>query len=366
MHRATLAFGLLLALCADAAAHPLDLGYARIEAEGQTVSLELELDAKGAAELLGLKDQAAADAMHPAEVNAKAAALARATYLQAPLSTDRGNCTFAGAHARRMQDTIRLSDRATCPEGSAVVRWSFPFMTGAGVTSTFQMLIKAQVFGAEHVATLDRKTVDFEFGGRASLPFGSFVWMGVEHIGAAPSEWQGEGGLKLPDGIDHILFLLALILGGGSLMKLAGVATGFTVGHSITLALATLGIVRLPSALVESVIALSIALVAVEAYFGKFKEHRWKMATGFGLIHGFGFANALTELNLEGGTMMKALFGYNLGVELGQVALVLLVAPLLLLVQNKQPRWNPMMIRATAAVIFVAGGYWFIERALGA
>src|SRR5690606_36578708 len=103
---------------------------------------------------------------------------------------------------------------------------------------------------------------------------------------------------KLADGIDHILLLLALMLAGGTLLQLVGIATGFTLGHSITLALSGLGLVRPPASVIEPVIALSIALVAAQAFAGR-REHdhrRWLIAAGFGLVHGFGFAGALHEL----------------------------------------------------------------------
>ena len=100
--------------------------------------------------------------------------------------------------------------------------------------------------------------------GAAYHGFWEFVLMGVRHIGATPSEWQGKDGLQLPAGLDHILFLLALILCDVSLVPTLKAVTGFTLGHSVTLALATLGIVRLPSRLTESAIALSIAYVAGE------------------------------------------------------------------------------------------------------
>jgi hypothetical protein len=170
---------------------------------------------------------------------------------------------------------------------------------------------------------------------------------------------HGPKGWKLPDGIDHILFLLALMLAGGSLLRILGIVTGFTLGHSITLALSALHIVRPPAALIERLIALSIALVAAEAFLGKFEGHRWKVASCFGLIHGFGFATVLNQLDLSTGDLVSALFGYNLGVELGQVTIVLVTAPLILYLQ-RQRRFHPL-VRALAAVIFLAGTYWFFQ-----
>src|SRR5690606_21548682 len=127
-----------------------------------------------------------------------------------------------------------------------------------------------------------------------------------------------------------------------------------------------LGLVRPPASVIEPVIALSIALVAAQAFAGR-REHdhrRWQIAAGFGLVHGFGFAGALHELELGAPGMVKALLGYNLGVELGQVAIVLAIAPLILLLQRR-PRAHHAVVRALAAAICAAGTYWFIERLLG-
>jgi len=186
------------------------------------------------------------------------------------------------------------------------------------------------------------------------------VWTGIEHIGAAPGQWHDATGWKLPDGLDHILFLIALMLVGGRLARTLGIVSGFTLGHSITLALSALHIVRPPAQLIEPLIALSIALVAAEAFLGRFDGHRWKVASCFGLIHGFGFATALHQLDLSTGDLISALFGYNLGVELGQITIVLATAPLILYVQRHR-RFHPI-VRGLAAAICVAGIAWFVQR----
>jgi hypothetical protein len=192
-----------------------------------------------------------------------------------------------------------------------------------------------------------------------------FVHTGIAHIGVAPAEWRtAGGGWKLPAGIDHILFVLALLLGGGSIRRLVGVATGFTLGHSVTLALATLGVVRPPSGLIEPLIALSIVIVAAEAMRSRPPQQRWRVATAFGLIHGFGFARALDGLDLSTLDTIKALFGYNLGVELGQLAIVALAAPLVLAAHG-HPRGR-LVTRVLAAVILIAGVFWVVQRVLQA
>ena len=115
--------------------------------------------------------------------------------------------------------------------------------------------------------------------------------------------------------------------------------------------------------MIEPLVALSIALVAAEAFTDRWKQHRWKVATFFGLVHGFAFANALSVLKLSTGGMVKALCGFNLGVELGQLILMCVVVPIVMLA-NRNPRTRPYVVRILAGAIFCAGMYWFVERAL--
>jgi hypothetical protein len=247
-----------------------------------------------------------------------------------------------------------------------------PIFASGRVSSAFQLLVKAQTGGGPYVTTLDRNHTELALDlgpGAAAAPAGfvAFLWSGVEHIGAAPDQWHDERGWKLADGIDHILFLLALLLAGGTMLSLASIATGFTLGHSITLALSALGVVRPPAAVIEPLIALSIALVAAEAFLASTGKrpghHRWKLAAAFGLIHGFGFAGAPGELGLSAGDTARARLGYNLGVEAGQLVIVLLVAPAILLLQRR-PTAHHVVVRALSAAIFVAGTYWFAQRIL--
>jgi hypothetical protein len=345
----------------DASAHPLDLGYLRLHESGATVAVTLDVDLRTASVLLG------DESLDASAIAASADALAGVSYARAPITTDAGACRWGKADAVLRGRTVTITSTATCA-GHGARRWSFPFVSEARVSSTFELMVKESVGDAERLTTVSR--------GRASIvladtnhptgvAFTDFVTSGIEHIGVAPDQWRDtDGGLRLPDGIDHILFLFGLMLGGGSLLRLLGIASGFTLGHSITLAIAALGIARPPASVIEPLIALSIALVAVEAFTGRFERHRWTIATGFGLIHGFGFANALTELELSTGDMAKALFGYNLGVELGQVAVVLVVAPLVILA-HRTVRHSQYLVRAMASGVFVCGMFWFVERVSG-
>ena len=176
-------------------------------------------------------------------------------------------------------------------------------------------------------------------GASAGGSFWSVVRLGVEHI------WEG---------YDHLLFLIALLLPSvlrredgrwlpvadfrTGLLDVLRIVTAFTLAHSVTLALATLRWVELPPRWVESAIALSVVLAALNNLFPVVKSSRWLAALGLGLLHGFGFAATLADLGLAGGGFARTLFGFNLGVELGQVAVVIVLLPLCLLYTSPSPR----------------------------
>jgi hypothetical protein len=346
----------LAALSRPAAAHPLDISYLRIDAGGGAVAVTLDLHVNAAARLIGVEPTA----LDAAAVPRHAAALADATFRGAPITTELGACRWTTTAATLHDRTVSVAGGAACPGAMHTLSWALPFVGDARVSPTFQILVKARLADQDHVAIVDKLRPTLALTTTSTLGFASFVWTGVEHIGAAPDQWHDASGPKLPDGIDHILFLLALMLAGGTLVRILGIVSGFTLGHSITLALSALHVVRPPAAIIEPLIALSIAFVAAQAVVGRFEGHRWRVATAFGLIHGFGFAGALNELELSTGDLASALFGYNLGVELGQVAIVVVTAPLVLYLQRHR-RFHPI-VRGMATVIFVAGMLWFFQR----
>ena len=176
----------------------------------------------------------------------------------------------------------------------------------------------------------------------------SFVLLGVEHI---------------LGGWDHLLFLLALLLRGGGWWSLVRIVTAFTLAHSVTLALAVLDVVAMPGRLVEAVIALSIALVAAENLVARpVVARRWVVSFCFGLVHGFGFSSALREAGLPADGLVRALLGFNVGVELGQALVVAAALPLLALV--RRTRWERRVIWSSSAAMLVLGVVLFVERAL--
>jgi hypothetical protein len=180
---------------------------------------------------------------------------------------------------------------------------------------------------------------------------GTFVPAGVHHILIGP---------------DHVLFLIGLLLLGGSVGSLVRIVTAFTIGHSLTLSLAALDLLTPSSRLVEPAIALSIVFVGVDNLMlvGKTggRDLRLWVALVFGFVHGFGFASVLKELGLPRSALGWSLFSFNVGVEIGQLAIVAVVASLLALVRRRSPLAGQRVAVAGSIVVIAAGAYWFIER----
>ena len=196
---------------------------------------------------------------------------------------------------------------------------------------------------------------------------------------AQAASFLREGVAHIFSGVDHVLFLLALLLpavlrreGNGwrpveswrqALRETLCVVTAFTAAHSITLSLAVLEVVRLPSRWVESAIALSVLLAALNNLLPLFRGRQWAFAFGFGLLHGFGFAGALAELGLPATRLAAALVAFNLGVEAGQLAIV--SAALSLACAVRRTRAYPRLgLVAGSAAIAVLSATWLVERAL--
>ncbi len=176
----------------------------------------------------------------------------------------------------------------------------------------------------------------------------------------------GQGLRHIFGGPDHILFIVGLVIAGGGLWPLLRIVTAFTVAHSITLSVAALGLFSPPSRIIEPLIALSLVVVAVENLRpGATRDIRPYLAFGFGLVHGFGFAGALSEIGLPTGQVAAALAAFNVGVETGQAAIVLAVAPLLARLAEKREATHGQVCMAGSLLVGAAGAYWFVSRIFG-
>jgi hypothetical protein len=197
---------------------------------------------------------------------------------------------------------------------------------------------------------------------------------------SAFTEYLRAGIWHIWSGIDHLLFLLSLLLpavlvrrqnrweavpiAAPAFANIVKVVTAFTLAHSITLSLAAFDVIRLPGRLTESVIAASIIVAALNNVFPRVTEGRWRIAFAFGLLHGFGFASVLTEMGLPKGARLVSLVAFNLGVETGQLAVVLAVMPLAYLLRSTAFYRRGVMPWGSSAIAALALN-WFVQRALG-
>ncbi len=170
------------------------------------------------------------------------------------------------------------------------------------------------------------------------------------------------GGEHILTGWDHLLFLAALLLIWPRMREVLLIVTSFTVAHSLTLALASLDIVRPPDALVEAVIAASILYVAVENLVRSDAPRRWLLTFAFGLVHGFGFSGVLRELGLPQDHLVASLLAFNVGVEAGQLAVVLPLVGLLALGRGLPASSRRRITQALSVAVIAPAGWWLFER----
>ncbi len=201
-------------------------------------------------------------------------------------------------------------------------------------------------------AILDRNHTTYEYfaGTRQGVTavVRKFVAAGIHHILIGP---------------DHLLFLVGLLLLGGSLRQLLLVVTAFTVAHSITLSLAALNLVTPSARVIEPAIALSIVYVGADNLLVRGgRDVRAWIAFAFGFVHGFGFANVLREMDLPSRALGWSLFSFNLGVEIGQLCVVIAVASALAGLRSRSEAAGRRLVFAGSLVVIAAGAFWFVQR----
>lgn len=341
----------LLGYTASGQAHTTSLSYSEVGVTEQRLSYTLEVSPHDLAVLVGLAGPQ--EPLLPREVfSAAQSRLANAMHAGIVVENDGVACpaTSFALDDATYPETLRLTAAYVCeaPLGSVRVSFQLFFHFDAAHknlgkvhyqehTETFLLTASQRQFAIDIVAT----------GARGLVVQGwQFLRLGVAHI---------------VTGYDHILFLLAILLTGGRLRHLVKIVTAFTIAHSLTLILATLGVVALPGRLVEPVIALSILYVAVENFFITQSHRRWIVTFVFGLVHGFGFYGVLRDLQLPQQHLVLSLGAFNLGVEIGQVSIVLLCSPALVLLARQ--RWRLQVVYTLSLVIGGLGLYWFVERA---
>jgi hypothetical protein len=290
----------------------------------------------------------------------------------------------ANEQACRLDVTEQLLDRHT--DGAyGVLRLNGQCEASAGTLKIdYRLLfdIDAQHRGLLKLTDGEQTTSAIFSVEKPTLEFAQNVSAGNSIANTLPG-FIADGTKHIAIGFDHILFLIALLLPAvmirngrkwqpvttlpKALIGIASIVTAFTIAHSITLSLATLGIVSVPSRWVESLIAASVAITAIDNVvpcFPRFlQQRRWLVAFAFGLIHGFGFASVLRELNLPRADLVLSLVGFNVGVEIGQLALVALVLPIIYALRTRAAYPQFVVTGGSMAIMVLATG-WLLERSL--
>ncbi len=337
-----------------AAAHAIGVSKGSYTLDGDVVDAEITF-ARG--EMLGIVPSLDPDrdgSIRAEDVVASKGALAKAITLGVLVRGNGQACPGTLGDARLTEeDGIALTVRYRCPMPPVRLEVDVKLL---GELSHGHRHIAHVVLGTitiDEVAYRGHETVDAvapsdaaQGTPKSGIGAVGFFTMGIEHI---------------LTGYDHLVFLLGLVIVGGRVRSMLAVVTAFTVAHSITLAVAAFGAWVPPSRVIEPLIALSIAYVGVENFFVKSAEKRWRITFPFGLVHGFGFAGALREIELPRAQIPTALVFFNVGVEAGQLAVMALVLPAIYFLRKKEG-FVPRGVQGVSGAVALAGLFWFVER----
>ena len=348
---------IVMAVPRTARAHVIGVSRGEYTPEGTRVRAEITMRADDASLAAAGLDADRDGHVSAAEVATARAALAAAFVDTLTVEADGQPCrgTLDDA-APDPPDGLRLGVTYVCSHAPSRLHLAFGFLGRMPAEHRHLATVRLPQGDVDTLAVLAHPTLDVDVGGASRSGFASLLRAGIEHI---------------LTGADHLAFLLALVLGGTLVDSkrlrvgaLLAVLTAFTVGHSASLAIATLGGFAPGPRLVEPAVALSVAYVGAENLFARSVRHRWMLTLPFGFVHGFAFAGGLLPLGLPRAQLPLALFGFNLGVELGQLLVLGLVLPPLVLLRSRAP--YPRVARLLSAGIAVAGVLWFVQRVVQA
>ncbi len=356
---------LWLGLGANAWAHKASDSYLVLAVQGQSVSGQWDIALRDIDFALGLDSNGDGDITW-GELRTRHAAVS--AWALGRLNLHRGGACDVKVTQHQVDEhtdgaytVLRLAGQCPAPDGDLTLDYRLLFDLDALHRGLLKLTLDEQTHSA--VLAPERASQNFQATGSSRLAqFGQYLVEGVWHI------WIG---------FDHILFLLSLLLPavlvyqskswravagfGEALREVLWVVTAFAAAHSITLTLAALKVMELPSRLVESAIALSVVLAAANNLRPVVTRRRWLVAFGFGLIHGFGFASVLADLGLPQDALVLSLLGFNLGVELGQLAIVLVFLPLAYVLRHSAFYRKGVFVGGSVLTLLVAL-VWLLER----
>jgi len=344
---------LLTLFAGRASAHVIGLSRGEYTPRGGEVVAEIAMRADDAALAVPGLDSDGDGKVAPDEILRARPALEAAFFDELEISADGRRCSPQLDEALvDPPDGLRLRATYTCPVAPSRLHMRFGFLDRMPSDHRHLATVHLPAGDVDLLAVLARAELDVDVAGGASHGFLSLLRGGVEHILTGP---------------DHLAFLLALVLGGTlvtdrrtRLASLVAMLTAFTVGHSASLAIATLGGFAPGARFVEPAVALSVAYVGAENLFTRTVSHRWMLTLPFGFVHGFAFAGGLLPLGLPRAQLPSALLAFNLGVEVGQLVVLALVLPPLVLLRRRA--WYPRAARVLSAGIVLAGLFWVVQR----
>jgi hydrogenase/urease accessory protein HupE len=347
--RSFVAIAALALLPRVALAHPVPFSYLDLRIEADAIDGSLVVHMFDAAHDLGVEP--ADRLLDPAVARQRAAELTTLFADRLTIAADgtRLSPQWGAPEVITDRQSLRFPVRFAVDHRAGVVAVSarmFPY------DPQHQTFVNIYEGDALTQAILDGGRASFEyFGGTrqgAIAVIEKFLPAGIHHILIGP---------------DHLLFLVGLLLLGGSIRQLAMIVTSFTIAHSITLSLAALAIVTPPARIIEPAIALSIVYVGADNLLIKEgRDVRAWIAFAFGFIHGFGFANVLREMDLPTRALGWSLFSFNVGVEIGQLLVVVVVATAFSVLRSRSDAAGRRLAFAGSLVVIAAGTFWFIQR----
>ena len=353
--------GIALGIGASAHAHQVNLSTARVTLGGdRSVAVEVALKGSDADRLAGTNVfDAQRDSVDPARV--ASSALSIIAYVNAHVAVtglDGTPCVPGTAALMPDGDGVTFRNSFSCGNVAGDIVYRSTVLTATDPSARQVVLIGAGANAPQALLDAGNTTVTLSAPAPSLIStMQRYLVTGIEHIFL---------------GYDHIAFLVAVVLWARRLIPVIKIVTAFTIAHSITLSLAALNVVVIPSSVVEPAIAASIVFVAVENFFSRDIDRRWRVAFVFGLIHGFGFAGALRDVGLPPNAVATALAAFNVGVEIGQVAIVSIVVPMLIALDRLMTpdRTKPLraasLVYALSVLIGLLGSYWLLTRVLQA
>ena len=353
--RLLLALVVLFGLCASARAHDPGMTVATVIADERETLVELSIKGSDLERAAGVELLDPGGRVDPELLAGAAAAVRAHLRATAAIEADSAVCPLEVVDLVAVEDGVLAVLKAPCGTAEAGLSYRSHLLQETNPATIQHVVLLKGDDAIPAALTRERNRLEIQAPLSLTAAVARYLVAGTKHIFA---------------GYDHIAFLLALLLWARDVWTVVKVVTAFTLSHSITLSLAALDLVSLPGGLVEPLIAASVAAVALENFFDRRIERRWRVAFFLGFIHGFGFAGALRDIGLPQDALLVALTFFNVGVEIGQVAIVAIVVPLLLGIDRLSARApavpvrQPALVYAVSALIAGLGGYWFIERTL--